>query len=835
VTGAGKDPAPWRDRLLWRNWPWAAKLAFLLGLLAIVPLAIVTLYNAAAGRAELITATREQNLRQARNTAGAIDDYLRGVLSDLRIVAIAPETSRFLAGESHPHLPEDVRLSLLQMRDTHRFDALYLTDSNGRVVLATSDRLLGRSYVSAPYVRNAMAGNASLDAPRWDPQDRRVFLHASAPVRDALGRIAGAAVGRVSLEGIDHIVMADTNYAGRAEIGVLWDSNGIRLSHPTQPPLRFRALEPLPPDTAARFAAENRFGPDTLKRVNGGPLLPDLVERSRWLLYDEGSDPFLRIQSGGRVIHAALVPLKSVNWLYGIFSPEDAILASIQQQTRRNLLLAGLTALLAAAAAFAAARWVTSPLRQVGRAARALAAGDMTRRVGIDQRDEVGTLAAAFDAMAESLAAKEAELRGYADHLEQRVEEQTAALRASGEELRALYAREQELRRAAEEANRTKDEFLSTVSHELRTPLNAILGWTWLLSSGKLDEEGLRRGVATIERNARAQSQIIDDLLDVSRIITGKLRLSIEPVDLIQVVEAALDSISPAVDAKEIWIERRLDPEAARAKGDPQRLQQIVWNLLSNAVKFTPRGGRVEIAVARRDSQTEIQVSDTGIGIPPDFLGHVFDRFRQADSSSTRAHGGLGLGLAIVRHLVELHGGTVEARSGGEGRGATFLVRLPVPALVPAALPSERAVPAGGRPVPAKAASAVEGLNVLLVDDEADTREMLPIVLSQFGVRVTAASSAAEALDALEHSRIDLLVADIGMPGEDGYSLIGKVRSLNGRNGSLPAIALTAYAAEPDRQKALAAGFQLHLAKPVETNELVSALAALASGGRQAL
>jgi CheY-like chemotaxis protein/nitrogen-specific signal transduction histidine kinase len=397
------------------------------------------------------------------------------------------------------------------------------------------------------------------------------------------------------------------------------------------------------------------------------------------------------------------------------------------------------------------------------------------------------------------------------------VAEQTA-------ELRELYAREQELRQKAEEANRVKDEFLSTVSHELRTPLNAILGWTWLLSSGKLDDESRARAVATIERNARSQSQIIDDLLDVSRIITGKLRLQIEPVDLIQIIDAALDSIRPAADAKEIVIERRLDPGAAQAKGDPHRLQQIVWNLLSNAVKFTPRGGRVEVGLARWRSQTEIRVTDTGMGISPAFLSHVFDRFRQADSSSTRSHGGLGLGLAIVRHLVELHGGTVDARSDGDGRGATFLVRLPVPATTFTAAPE---------PAPARAALAdvasqeLEGVNILLVDDEPDTREVMPAVLERFGARVSVAASAAEAMTLLQRSGADVLVADIGMPGEDGYSLIGRVRALTGSVRDLPAIALTAYAGEADRRRAMEAGFHLHLAKPVEPAELVSAVAAL--------
>jgi CheY-like chemotaxis protein len=275
-------------------------------------------------------------------------------------------------------------------------------------------------------------------------------------------------------------------------------------------------------------------------------------------------------------------------------------------------------------------------------------------------------------------------------------------------------------------------------------------------------------------------------------------------------------------------------PDNRPVSGDAGRIQQVVWNLLANAVKFTPRQGRVEVALARQDSQIEIRVTDSGIGIPADFLAHVFDRFRQADSSSTRAYGGLGLGLAIVRHLVELHGGTVEARSGGESQGSTFTVRLPIPALAPAAPTApELAAPAAEPPVAAVKTSTIEGLHILLVDDEADTREMVPIVLAQFGVRVTPAATAREALQALESKPIDLLVADIGMPGEAGYALIHKVRALNGRNARLPAIALTAYAGETDRQKALAAGYQLHLAKPVEAEDLVAALATLAGGARQ--
>jgi signal transduction histidine kinase/ActR/RegA family two-component response regulator len=815
--------------LRWRDWPWATKLALLLGALAILPLTVVTLVNAAAGRGEAIAAARAQNLQQARNTAQTLDEYLDEVRSDIRLAALTPWTARFLAGPADRSLAAEVRVSLLQTRDTQGLDALCLTDGSGRVKLASDDRFLGRVDLAAPWVRDALAGNAGFDEPRFDPMDGRIVIHASAPVRDGEGRIVGATVGRVSLAALDRIIAGDTGFAGRSEFGVLWDADGIRLSHPTKPALRFRAFEPLPPDALDRVVAEKRFGPRTRELVDGGPSLPGIRESSRWLLFDSAADPYLRIVSGGRAFHAALVPLRGERWLYGVFSPEDAILAAVQQQARRNLLLAGLTALAAATAAFLAARWVTGPLRQVGRAAQALAAGDMSRRVGLRQHDELGRLAIAFDAMAEALSAKEAELRGYADRLEQRVAEQTAALRASEEELRTLYEREQEARRRAEEANRLKDEFLSTVSHELRTPLNAILGWTWLLGSGKLDAEGSHRARATIERNARAQGQIIEDLLDVSRIITGKLRLQTEPVDLVQVAEAALESIRPAADAKEIRIGRHFDAPAARIPGDPQRLQQVIWNLLSNAVKFTPRGGSMEVHVGRRSSHVELRVSDTGMGIRPDFLDHVFDRFRQADSSSTRTHGGLGLGLAIVRHLVELHGGTVAAQSDGEGRGATFVVSLPVPALAPAAAVPEPPASPAGRPG-TDAAPNLLGLRVLLVDDDPETRRMVPLMLEQFGAEVTAAASAAEALAILQRAPVDVMIADIGMPEENGYSLIGKVRALDGELGSLPALALTAYAAEADRQQALAAGFHLHLAKPAEAADLVAAIAALARG-----
>ncbi|MFN2455449.1 MAG: response regulator [Pyrinomonadaceae bacterium] len=412
---------------------------------------------------------------------------------------------------------------------------------------------------------------------------------------------------------------------------------------------------------------------------------------------------------------------------------------------------------------------------------------------------------------------------------------QEVAERKQAEEERArLLVLEQEARAEAEAANRTKDEFLATLSHELRTPLTSILGWIHLVRSGNLDASSINRAHETIERNARSQSQLIDDLLDVSRIITGKLHINIRAVELAPIIEAAIELARPSAEAKEIELHTQFDPATATTvSGDPVRLQQIVWNLLANAVKFTPTGGRVDVRLSRTDSSVELSVKDSGMGISPDFLPHIFDRFRQADGTTTRSHGGLGLGLAIVRHLVELHHGTVEAASDGDGHGAEFTVAFPPSAVrFKTQGEAERAASAtGGVTVGASedVSAMLYGLRVLVVDDEPDAREVVAAVLRQSGAEVHASGSVADALEQLEAWQPNLLVSDIGMPGEDGYALIKKVRALDAAHlGEIPAVALTAYASTEDRARALSAGFQLHVAKPVEPLQLVEAVAALA-------
>jgi PAS domain S-box-containing protein len=412
-----------------------------------------------------------------------------------------------------------------------------------------------------------------------------------------------------------------------------------------------------------------------------------------------------------------------------------------------------------------------------------------------------------------------------------------AALRKATEEAEAanrerlfLLDSEREARSQAERASRIKDEFLATLSHELRTPLNAVLGWVSLLQREGLQAEERKRGLDTIERNARVQAQIIDDLLDLSAIISGKVRLDVQRVDLPNVLNESIETVRPTAEAKGIRLQALVDPFAGPISGDPNRLKQVFWNLLSNAIKFTPKEGKVQVLLERVNSHLEVSVIDTGEGIAPELLPYVFDRFRQGDDSTTRRHGGLGLGLAIVKQLVELHGGNIRVKSGGIGQGATFTLNLPLIAL--------HAEPANERRHPRAARHQSEpspevslaNLHVLVVDDDSDARDLVQRLLQLAGATVSMAGSAAEAMERILAERPDVLVCDIGMPGEDGYTFIRRLRSIEETQGSaLPAVALSAYARSDDRTKAIRSGFQNHLAKPVESAELLAVINSLAN------
>jgi signal transduction histidine kinase/CheY-like chemotaxis protein len=407
------------------------------------------------------------------------------------------------------------------------------------------------------------------------------------------------------------------------------------------------------------------------------------------------------------------------------------------------------------------------------------------------------------------------------------------AKRAADERARLLDA-ERAARLEVERVSLVKDEFLATLSHELRTPLNAVLGWSEMLLARTDEGSETRRGLETIVRNARAQSQLIEDLLDMNRIVSGKIRLDVQRLELAPVVEAALDSVGPSAQAKGIAIRRTIDPNSGPVFGDPNRLQQVVWNLLSNAVKFTPRGGKIDVIVQRVSSHVEISVHDSGMGIAPEFLPHLFERFRQADSSTTRKFGGLGLGLSIVKQLVELHGGTVKAESLGEGRGATLTVALPLRAVRESSIPREH--PTTPRATIMRAPEiSLGGIKVLVIDDELDERELVEYVLLSADAEVISAATAAEGFLLVKAERPDVIVSDIGMPEHDGYQFMRDVRALHASAGGLtPAIALTAFARSEDRTRAMLAGYQVHVSKPIEPRELVATVMSLAANSGRA-
>ena len=455
-----------------------------------------------------------------------------------------------------------------------------------------------------------------------------------------------------------------------------------------------------------------------------------------------------------------------------------------------------------------AGRAISAPILALAGTARAVSErSDFSVRAVPRGRDEVGVLVATFNEMLDGLQRRDAELHHVQTELERRVEERTGLLRD------------------AEDANRMKDQFLATLSHELRTPLNAIVGWTALLMQGSLPPDAAARAVAVIDRNARAQTKLIEDVLDVSRIVSGKLRLNAHAVDLTSVVRAAAESVNHAATAKRIRLKLLLEAGTGHVSGDPDRLQQVVWNLLSNAIKFTAPGGTVTVRVEQSESNVSVVVRDDGAGIAPEFLPHVFERFRQADASSTRAHGGLGLGLSIVRHLVELHGGTVRAESAGPGRGSTFAVALPLIAeIAPGPLLGAGVRPAAGVP-------DLHGLYVLVVDDEVDGRSFVETALAGHGAEVKGVGSADDAMAALAGRVPDAIVCDIEMPGRDGFDLIREIRSLPAARGRIPATALTAHVRPEDRVRTLVAGFQVHLGKPVDPLELVVVVAGLARAG----
>jgi signal transduction histidine kinase len=929
----------------WRDWPWAVKLGTVLVLLAVVPLAVLTAAGELSARHAGVEESRARNQQRAEATSALLERYLEDLTGDVRILALAPATAFVLRDPDDRARRHELQTLLASMRAAKHLQTLLVLDTEGQVVAATDPAAVGESRISAPHFRSAMAGQTRVHDPRYLPDDRAVHVHVSVPVLDADERAIGVTVARVTLAEIDRLVAGDTSFGGLDEFGLLWDEQGIVISAPARPELGFRPLGGLSGFMRDRLVAEQRFGPRTDSLLAQDGRGDALVEHARWRLYDGSALPHLAVDLGSGLLQVTSMPLPGTRWTYGIAVPQANVLAGARAQSQRLLGVAVLTAALAVALAVVAARRVSRPLKRIGAAARGIARGDLTSRAAVARRDEIGRVAEAFDAMAEALAQKDAELRRHADSLERRVEERTAEVRglleaipdlifrvsregrlvdyvaakneplalppdqflgrtlldvmprevarpamhamhqvfagqpappfeyrltlagetrhyearvsAAGPDavvfvvrniserrrneerarflaragttlassldlgntcatlarlavpflgdicivdlleqgrlrcaavaatstelegplaaMRARYpvdvsgnhpvavalrsgaavfpeAPASSLRAAAQsadhaamledilpeslivvplvargvrvgcmsfgiarserrfdvadlalagelahraaiaidnarlyrevqDASRLKDEFLGIVSHELRTPLNAVLGWTQVLRRGKADREQAARALDAIDRNARAQAQLVDDLLDTSRLVSGKLRVRLAPTDLRDVIDRAIESLGQLAQARRIDLEARIAPDLGAIPADASRLQQVIGNVLANALKFTPPGGRVVVSARPAGSCVEIRVTDTGIGISPDFLPYVFDRFRQADSTTTRTHGGLGIGLALARHLVELHGGTIRAESEGEDRGSTFIVTLPAAAV----------------------------------------------------------------------------------------------------------------------------------------------------------
>jgi PAS domain S-box-containing protein len=1068
----------------WRDWPWSGKLAVLIVAIALLPIAIGTIYTEVEARAHFVRDSGARNLQQAISTAELIAKQLDDAVGDVTVLAQGPSAVELLTAASPEAARARLNISLARMQAIKHLALLQVVAHDGTVVVSTDPSLVGTNRLASPYFLSAIAGQARVHEPRYVPDVGKVQVVVSVPIRDGDERVLGVAAGRISLDDIDRLVAADTNYGSLGEFGMLWDEQGIVLSSPAQPAQKLHPLAPLVSPTRNQLVAEARFGPDTQTLLDAAGGAADLVARSRWRLYDPSASPNVTTTIGGVRTQVTSVPVRGTRWTYGVGTPEQNALAAVRLESRRNLAVALTTSLLAILVSFAAARWVTRPLSAVGTAARALAAGDMTRRAHLQRRDELGELADTFDTMADAIARKDGELRQYAEGLERRVEERTAEITgllhavpdlifkvsADGRLVDYVAAKDQELylppeqflgrpitdvlprevssdlvdrirralagetvgpyeyrlvlsgterhyearlspsgqgavvvlvrditerrrneertrflaraaaslsssldyastvetlaalpvpfiadlcvvdllergelrcaavaattpdRRALalatrakfpavpgsnhpvavairggitlysectpkafggfitseehlamaeaigirsmmavplvargqtlgamtfasadsarrytqadvalaseladragialdnarlyrelQESNRLKDEFLGTVSHELRTPLNAVLGWAQLLKRAADDPATATRAIDAIERNAQAQAQLVEDLLDTSRVVSGKMHVQFVPSDVGDIVRTSIESFRPMARARGIALELAVAPDLAPVLADAARLQQVIGNVVSNALKFTAAGGHVSVTVTRTGATLEIQVSDTGAGISPEFLPYVFDRFRQGDSTTTRLHGGLGLGLSIARHLVELHGGTIRAASDGEQKGSTFTIVLPV---------AVAAAVAAVQPQRADAAPALTGVRVLAVDDQEDARLLLQAMLTAAGAEVDVAASASEARRMLAARRPDVVISDIGMPGEDGYALIRDIRHGDGGGDQsrLPCIAVTAYAREDDRMRALTAGYDRHITKPLDPAALLRAIADL--------
>ncbi len=737
---------------------------FLLTAAGLMPLGIVAGVGLFVIQRQQSAQARQVGMELARSVANAVDAELRSSISLLEALATTP----VLDSDDVPGFLERVRRVTQSKTD---WAAIVLADTSGAPLVdtglpngfAATDVIDEESFSRVVRSRSPAVGSLT-----QAPAQKSWLFAVRAPVMRS-GQLKYVVSALVEPEAI-HQVLARQQVPSEWVISVV-DAHGVRVA-------RSRAHE-------ANL---------------GGRLSPSVQD----VVAAGGAEGFgVAYALEGERVFAPYSRLASSDWLIVLGIPttsvDAAVWGSIAVYGGGILLSLGLGTLVA----FRVARGITRPIAELRAAAEALGRKEAPRLPQTNIQ-EIGAVGAALKNAADELRSGEAERD-------------------------ELLRKERQAREAAETADRSKDEFMAVLSHELRTPLNAVYGWARMLQSGELrDDAAIARAKDAIVRNADAQVRLIDDLLDLSRITTGKMRLDTRRVDMPAVLLGALDAVRPAADGKSIRIRTSIDSDIGSVNGDPARLQQVVWNLLMNAVKFTPRGGDVNLQLQRENAQVQIVISDTGQGIAPAMLPHVFERFRQADGSSTRAHGGLGLGLALVKHLVQLHGGTVVAHSDGDGRGATFTVAVPIAADTPPAEAAPRDHPSVPPPEAPPTIVRLDGLRVLVADDDAEAIALADTILKGAGAEVRTCLSAAAALDTFRSWHPHVLVSDIEMPGEDGYTLIQKVRAHAARDGGeTPAIALTAYGRPQDRLRAIGAGFNMHVPKPVDPGELTAIVADL--------
>ena len=737
-------------------------LLTLLVLVTTIPIAVFAAWLISRSWAQQEALVDQQNIEQARAIIVAVDQEVEDVIASLNVLALlepidAPDKTHFaeIAARVLPTHP--------------KWESIRLVDTRFNVVASTSGAPGTDPLTNPEWVRQAIAtGQPSVSPALQDPVSGRWMVTIGVPV--------------VRGHQLKYVLGARLYSGAFSEI----------LLRQSVPPGGVVTLLDAEPKILARTMNEDRY--------IGRKPTAEFISRSR--LETEGSLRSVLLE--GTPAYSAWSRSPLTNWTIGVGLPAEPIAAPIRRSFTA-LVLAGICMCGAAMIlALILGRDIVRSQTGAAAAARALARGE--RPMVFESR-----IAETHD-LAEGL-------RDAGTILERRERERDEAQAEADRHRAALLDREKSARRNAEALNRAKDEFIATVSHELRTPLNAIFGWVSLLRTGTLDPSRFAHALDVIERNTRAQAQLVEDLLDMSRVIQGNVRLGMEPLDLAVVLDAAVESLRPTADARQISIATDAPRGAAFVSGDQGRLQQVVWNMLSNALKFTPPGGRIEARVGVEHDDTIVCISDSGEGIAPEFLPHVFDRFRQENAAVTRTHSGLGLGLSLVRHLVELHGGTIAAASDGKGRGATFTVRLP---LLGAAAGRAGAAP----PPPPPDVNTIRGRRVLIVDDDDDTRELAKEALTQAGVHAVVAASVAEALDAIAAEPPDAIIADIGMPAVSGYDLVRQLKS-NARTAGIPTVALTAYGGAEAREAAIAAGFSAYVRKPYDPRALVALLSGL--------